>query len=115
MLRATYYTLRSANVARNLEWDGGNEMGALFRSTELAGEVGEVCNVVKKLERERLGMVGSRATLEALSEELGDVMICTDLLAMHYGVDLRSAVWRKFNEKSLENGFRTFIAPEFVL
>lgn len=84
--------LRAANVARQAEWDRDDRIAPAYRSNALAGEVGEACNVVKKLERERLGINGSRDTVEHLGEELADVLICVDLLAMQYGIDLAAAL-----------------------
>lgn len=76
--------LRSANAVRHVEWSNGTGDGALFYAIEFFGEAGEALNVVKKLERERMGMVGSRATVNDLAEELADVVICIDLLLMAY-------------------------------
>jgi hypothetical protein len=59
-----------------------------FRCVELVGEVGEAANVMKKLERARLGIAGSRATPEDLADELADVAICADLIAMDLGLEL---------------------------
>ena len=103
--------LRTANVERCKEWEAGVDPGNSFYATELGGEVGEALNMVKKLERERLGMPGSRATVEALAEELADILICTDLLAIRYGINLREVVIDKFNDKSSEMGFETFLNP----
>lgn len=100
-------TLRIANITRQQEWDSGNQIDAAYRGNELAGEVGEACNVIKKLERERLGIKGSRDTIEHLGEELADVVICLDLIAMHYGIDLGDAVRRKFNATSEKVGLST--------
>lgn len=100
--------LRAANVARDQEWNTGSERVSMtFRATELAGEVGEACNVIKKLERERIGLVGSRDTKEHLAEELADIIICTDLVAMDAGVDLDMAIAVKFNATSEKNGLST--------
>lgn len=99
--------LRTANQTRALEWDTNVSMTALFHSNELAGEVGEACNVVKKLERERLGIVGSRAKVEDLAEELADIVIVADLLAAKFNIDLGIAIARKFNKTSKARGFRT--------
>lgn len=100
--------LRAANVARDQEWNTGSERLSLtFRATELAGEVGEACNVIKKLERERIGLVGSRDTKEHLAEELADIVICTDLVAMDAGIDLDAAIAAKFNATSEKNGLAT--------
>jgi NTP pyrophosphatase (non-canonical NTP hydrolase) len=99
--------LRVANQQRQREWDKDSGITASYRAMELGGEVGEALNVVKKLERERLGIRGSRATPEHLAEELADVVICVDLLALHYGVDLGSAIIRKFNATSDKVGLVT--------
>lgn len=103
----TYSTLREANTARQAEWDQDNKIGLTYRGNELAGEVGEACNVMKKIERERLGIAGSRASLEDLAEELADVVICADLVAMGEGIDLAAAVARKFNKTSEKVGLST--------
>ncbi|WP_247875648.1 MazG-like family protein [Brucella sp. 09RB8913] len=101
--------LRAANVARDQEWNTGSERVSMtFRATELAGEVGEACNVIKKLERERIGLVGSRDTKEHLAEELADIVICTDLVAMDAGIDLDAAIAAKFNATSEKNGLCGF-------
>lgn len=104
-----YSTLRAANAARQLEWDAGNQITAAYRGNELAGEVGEACNVIKKLERERMGIRGSRASVAELADELADVLICADLIALHYGIDLEAAVARKFNATSEKVGLSTML------
>jgi NTP pyrophosphatase (non-canonical NTP hydrolase) len=93
-------TLREANRARQAEWDTDGQIDLAYRGNELAGEAGEACNVIKKLERERRGIRGSRATAEHLAEELADVVICCDLIAMDAGIDLDAAVEAKFNSTS---------------
>jgi NTP pyrophosphatase (non-canonical NTP hydrolase) len=100
-------TLRNANVARDVEWGEGQAFGLSYRGNELAGEVGEACNVLKKLDRERRGLVGSRATLEQAADELADVIICADLAAMELGINLAEAVARKFNKTSEKYGLQT--------
>lgn len=102
-----YDTLRSANMARQAEWDTDNQIDLAYRGNELAGEVGEACNVIKKLVREQRGIRGSRASIEQLAEELADVVICTDLIAMDAGIDLQSAVADKFNLTSEKVGLAT--------
>lgn len=109
-----FTTLRAANVARQQEWDAGNQITLSYRGNELAGEVGEACNVIKKLERERMSIKGSRATLEQLAEELADVIICADLIAMSAGIDLDVAVAEKFNATSEKVGLRTRLLAKVV-
>ncbi len=97
-------TIRLANQQRHIEWANGNEVSLSFRGLELAGEAGEACNELKKLERQRLGMVGGKADLKGLTEELADVLICVDLIAMDLGIDLGEAVKAKFNKTSQKYG-----------
>jgi len=101
--------LRQANVERNKEFDPENLITASFRGLELAGEVGELCNVIKKLERERLELPGSRTTMLSLAKEIADVLITLDLLAMHYSIDLGEATRYKFNSTSTRMGLKTRI------
>lgn len=104
-------TLRAANLARQVEWANGVPLSLSFKGNELAGEVGEACNVIKKLDRERLGLAGSRDTVEHLAEELADVIICADLIAMDLGIDLDAAVAAKFNATSVKVGLATRLVP----
>lgn len=79
-------SLREFNVARQQLWDPESKITAEFSMLELFGEFGEFANNVKKCERECLGLVGSRVTTEELGDELADVYICLDLLAMRMGI-----------------------------
>lgn len=102
--RPTYW-LRDLNIRRQVEWDQGKEFTLLYYSNAMAGEVGEACNVVKKLERLRMGVVGSRATVQDLSDELADVVIYADLAALAAGIDLfGEAIPKKFNATSEKYG-----------
>lgn len=86
--KTVFDTLRAANAARQQEWDPtGFAKTRSWRFNELGGEVGEVCNILKKLHREACGVPGSRATKDQLAEELADVVICIDLAAMECLVD----------------------------
>lgn len=81
-----YFTdLTRAIIRRNQLWGGVGGIPLLFRNVELVGEVGEVCNVIKKLYRDRMRWVGSRATVEQLADELGDVVICVAQVAEAHG------------------------------
>lgn len=96
--------LSVANKLRNKEWDPEGVVTLSFRGNELAGEVGEVCNEVKKLERIRLGIRGTQSSKERVAEEMADVLICLSLLANDVGVDLKEAVIDKFNKTSEKYG-----------
>lgn len=106
-----FATLREAGVRRQREWCPDVQPDLSFRAVELGGEVGEALNVIKKLERERHGWRGSRATLADLAEELADVVICADLAAQAAGIDLGAAVRAKFDATSTKNGLSVFLPP----
>lgn len=79
-------------------------------SNAMCGEAGEAANVVKKIRRIETGTgAQDRQTLDDLIQrlawELGDVLAYADLLAQHYGIDLRVAVADKFNIVSEREGF----------
>jgi hypothetical protein len=112
----TLESLRVANIARQREWCSNGVMPDLnYRGNELAGECGEACNIVKKLERERLGWPGSRATVAQLAKELGDVVICADLAATAAGINLADGVLASFNDKSREMGHATFLSTDSAM
>lgn len=104
--------LQEANRERQKLWDPDWLISPTYRATELAGEVGEALNIVKKLERERMGLKGSRSCAADLADELADVIICTALLADDYGIDLSEAVAKKFNATSAKVGFSVFLEQE---
>ena len=66
----------------------------------MAGECGEACNVVKKLERDG----ETPEMLVKLKHELADVVTYADLLAARYGINLGQAVAEKFNIVSQRRG-----------
>ena len=113
---------------RAKEWDRAGarkKLSVSFHSNELGGEAGELLavalklmiatgnaqNVTKKLEREELGLPGSTATVDALMDELADVVICAAKLARQYKQQLGNAVRRKFNGTSDKVGLKTKMGP----
>lgn len=107
----SFQDLNQAVGRRQREWFRDNplapHLSLSFRGCELAGEAGEVCNEIKKLERSRLGMVGGKTDTDDLADELGDVVICAALVAFTAGIDLERAVRDKFNKTSDKHGFET--------
>lgn len=114
--------LRAKNDERAELWRQGAPPSPIeFSAIELVGEVGELdealllrrmsidvgraCNEVKKLARKRDGLVGGKDDLSDIADELGDVVICADLLASSLGIDLGKAVAEKFNKTSDKHGF----------
>jgi len=76
-------------------------------SNALAGEVGEACNITKKMLRGDHTSDGSWH--EALAKELADVVTYADLLAARCGIDLGEAVRDKFNEVSRRRNSSIFL------
>lgn len=71
-------------------------------SNALAGECGELCNLIKKVERGDFGPM-PEAVEEVrvmIGEELGDVVAYAAILADAIGLDLGEVTARKFNIKS---------------
>lgn len=105
-------TISAMNRSRCDKWhaDGEPWSGADWGNA-LAGEVGELCNVIKKVRRWETG--ASRAyntpnmlTLnQMLAEEIADVFLYLDLVAYHFGLDLYPVIRRKFNDVSEIQGF----------
>ena len=87
--------LRSANAKRAALYPANGKFSVLFRAVELGGEVGELLNLIKKRERAILGG-GGTVDMAPIADELADVVICADLLAMDLGI----AVETKFNKTS---------------
>jgi NTP pyrophosphatase (non-canonical NTP hydrolase) len=107
-----FATLRAANMSRVLRWHPGGlaEWSLSDWATAAAGEMGEACNVVKKLNRVRDGLTGNGDTAvaeldEQLGDEIADVVIYLDLMAASKGIDLAQAIARKFNKTSVKVGF----------
>jgi NTP pyrophosphatase (non-canonical NTP hydrolase) len=118
--------LQTAARERGKEWEGaaGASLSMSYRGNEMAGELGEcfeqllialelgasvgrACNMLKKLDREAAGMVGSTSNREALGDEFADVVITAHNAARQAGIDLNAAIVRKFNKTSEKLGFET--------
>lgn len=83
-----------------------------YWTTALAGEVGELCNMIKKMQRvERGGVDGGSSytakdiSKEMLREEIGGIAIYLDLLASLLDISLEEAIVHTFNSKSEKYGF----------
>jgi len=103
----TFEELREANSRRQEEWAG--EADLEFRAIEFAGESGELMEAIKKYLRNERGIQGSTATLDDIADEMGDLIIALNLLAMKLDIPLDKAVTRKFNATSEKYGLETRI------
>lgn len=83
----------------------GNDMQSWVN--ELGADLQHVCNTIKKLERARHGMPGSRATIEQLQSGLWFVEFDARAIAYCAGIDLDPIVARKFNATSEKVGLKT--------
>lgn len=92
----TFLQLRCANIIRCRESFGYliNDWSVADWSVAVAGEFGELCNLLKKRRR------GEEINLQDISDEIADTMIYLDLLAARLGIDLAEAVQYKFNQVS---------------
>jgi NTP pyrophosphatase (non-canonical NTP hydrolase) len=99
------------NHARALRWhpDGIESWSLSDWAVALAGECGELCNVVKKLNRVRDGITGNKESdvllNKALGDEIADVYIYLNLFARRAGFNLEDVIRDKFNATSERVGF----------
>lgn len=70
---------------------------------------------MKKLNRERDGIVGNTKTKEELladlGEEIADTVLYLDLLAAAAGIDLELEIVKKYNRVSEKNNFPERLEP----
>ena len=93
-------TLRKANKLR-CERDFAHSLDSWSEmewGCAAAGEMGELCNLLKKRGR------GEDIPLKAVMDEIADVIIYLDLLAARLGVHLSGPIREKFNETSEKRG-----------
>jgi len=99
------------NLARCLRWhpQGLDSWSLSDWAVALSGEVGELCNVIKKLNRVRDGLPGNKESPDELRANLGpeiaDVYLYLDLLAQRAGLVLEECIRDKFNATSQRVGF----------
>lgn len=100
----TFRQLREANVERLRHFPGHepgtNPWSAADWAVALTGEVGELCNMLKKLRRGSAYPGMQMPSPDDLAEELADIATYLDLLASYLRVDLGEAIVRKFNQVS---------------
>ena len=93
-----FTVLKKANIERQANADAykkcREEWSLADWSNALAGETGELCNLIKKMRR------GDQIDLKEVGKELADIVIYADLLASKLGLNLGDCVREKFNEVS---------------
>lgn len=102
-LSLRFSQLKNASYRRAIEAFGHAEGLADWSPAEwtnaLAGEVGELCNLTKKL-----GRGDANIKMEDIGKEIADVVIYADLIATRMGFKLEDLVRQKFNEVSDRRG-----------
>lgn len=104
----TFATLRTANIARLPRFKNkkglpahskpdGSDWALSTWCNAVLGELGELANLIKKVERGDLTLDEAR---EAAGKECADVATYLDILAFRLGVDLGRTTMDKFNEVS---------------
>jgi NTP pyrophosphatase (non-canonical NTP hydrolase) len=97
------------NAERARQWHPGglNEWSIADWAVAMAGEAGEVCNVVKKYNRVRDSLQSNNPKpfdWQQLADEIGDTFCYLDLLATRCGMTLEECVRTKFNKISEREG-----------
>lgn len=86
----TFAELRVGNRARDEQLWPADRWTAVELGCALAGEVGELCNILAHIRR------GDVVDIARLADEVGDVQAFLDKLADRLGIDLGAATRDKF-------------------
>lgn len=88
--------LRMANNKRQSLYDK-KEWDLPRWGNAAAGEMGELCNVIKKIDRGDFTLSEANEK-ELIANEAADVVIYLDRLCKQAGINLQNAIVNKFNE-----------------
>lgn len=94
MRNLTFKELKEANTKRNITLFGPDKWIPEQYGNAIAGEVGELCNKIKKLAQ------GREISQEEIEEEIADIVIYADLIATKFNTTLEKCIVEKFNKKS---------------
>lgn len=104
--------VRNVNRQRALEWHPGGleEWSPAEWGNAAAGEMGELCNVLKKLLRHEKGInqangLSRDELLEMAAQEIGDTYLYLDLIAQRLGLEMYDCIRDTFNRVSEREGF----------
>lgn len=95
--RLPHFRNRNGELAHSQA--NGHDWSVAEWTDAMAGEVGEACNIAKKLIRGDYGP-DETAGIQALLDEIADVVVYADLVCQRVGGNLDLAVVKKFNEVS---------------
>lgn len=105
--KAGWRHVSATNLQRASIWhpDGLSSWSVSDWAVAAAGEMGEACDAVKKMNRARDGIPGKHASVEEVGDEIADTILYLDLLAQRLDLDISELVQRKFNLVSEREGF----------
>jgi len=108
MTDLSFSTLRKANVLRLPQFKNskgekshskadGSDWSSAEWMQAVTGELGELCNVLKKVRR---GDISLEDAMPMIKNEFADIVTYLDIAAFQFRIDLGDAVAEKFNEVS---------------
>lgn len=114
----TFKQLTKVNYKRCRRWHKSEDLSDWTISDwacAMAGEAGEVCNAVKKLNRLRDNLPSKNEpgrqidsyeeAVSKIGEEIADTVLYLNLLSIRLGINLEKEVKKKFNSVSEKYGF----------
>ena len=119
LMSLNFATLREANVRRcEAVFHTLHTWTLTDWATAAAGELGEACNVIKKMRRHESSHNDPARNIDpsshegkrALGCEIADTVIYLDLLAARAGINLADAIIEKFNLVSMRAGSPILLA-----
>ena len=112
MKQITFDYVSQVNLERALVWHKGGleEWSPAEWGNAMAGECGELCNVLKKILRYDMGIpqaigLNRQELVGMAADEIADVYLYLDLNAQRLGLKVSECVVNKFNKTSEKEGF----------
>ena len=107
---ATFAYVAQASRDRTEQWQGLDAWTPAEWACAAAGEMGETCNVIKKIFRLEKGHPSKRESemdeyKDQLEKEIGDTYIYLDLLAQRCGLTMYGCIAKAFNQVSEREGY----------
>ncbi len=105
-IRLSFERIREENVTRcNAVFHPLDAWSPLEYGGALAGEVGELCNILKKMKRDGV----TPALMKKSAKEAADSFAYLDLTCARLGIDLGESFRKKFNEVSRRKKYKRFL------
>jgi NTP pyrophosphatase (non-canonical NTP hydrolase) len=108
----TFEAVSRVNLERALVWHPGGlqEWSPAEWGNAAAGEMGELCNVLKKILRVEGGIqqannLDKNTLRQMAAQEIGDTFLYLNLIAQRLGLDMYECIADTFNRVSEREGF----------